>query len=113
VIINTVFALTSSALASFALSSALRGKFCMEDIQNATLAGGVAVGSSSDLVIGPAGALTIGLIAGSISVLGYVYIKPWLWKKMGLYDTCGVNNLHGMPGLLGGISGDIRRHQPS
>lgn len=70
VIINTVFALTSSALAAFALSGVLRGKFCMEDIQNATLAGGVAVGSSSDLVIGPAGALAIGLIAGSMSVLG-------------------------------------------
>lgn len=71
VIINTVFALSASAMSAFALSAYLHeGKFSMEDIQNATLAGWVAVGSSSDLVIGPAGALGIGLIAGTISVLG-------------------------------------------
>lgn len=70
VIINTVFALSASCLASFAISIGVRGKFAMEDIQNATLAGGVAVGSSSDLVIGPGGALMIGLISGIMSTLG-------------------------------------------
>jgi ammonium transporter Rh len=70
VIINTVFALSASCLTSFALSIGLRGKFCMEDIQNATLAGGVAVGSSSDLVIGPGGALIIGVISGAMSTVG-------------------------------------------
>merc|ERR1712072_405089 len=96
VIINTVFALSASALTSFALSAYFHnGKFCMEDIQNATLAGGVAVGSSSDLVIGPGGALGIGVIAGVISVLGYKSLKPILWKKLGIHDTCGVHNLHG------------------
>jgi len=53
VVINTVVALCGSGLCSFALSMFMRGKFSMEDIQNATLAGGVAVGSSSDLVTGP------------------------------------------------------------
>lgn len=46
----------------------------MVDIQNATLAGGVAVGSSADLVIGPPFALLIGLAAGIVSTMGYVYI---------------------------------------
>ena len=50
----------------------------MVDIQNATLAGGVAVGSSADLVIAPWGALLIGLVSGSVSVLGYVYLSPKL-----------------------------------
>ncbi len=49
-----------------------------------------------DLVIQPWGAILIGIIAGMLSVVGYVYIQPCLEKKIGLYDTCGVNNLHGM-----------------
>ena len=49
-------------MAAFCMSALLRkhNKFDMVDIQNATLAGGVAVGSSSDLVIQPGGALAIG-----------------------------------------------------
>jgi ammonia channel protein AmtB len=39
-------------------------KFSMVDIQNATLAGGVAVGSSADLVIEPWGAALVGFVAG-------------------------------------------------
>ena len=79
----------------------------MVDIQNATLAGGVAVGSSADLVIEPWGAALIGLIAGALSVYGYTTIQPYLAEKFGLDDTCGVHNLHGMPGIMGGIGGAI------
>jgi ammonium transporter Rh len=38
---------------SFVASRALRKEFSMVDVQNATLAGGVAVGSSCDMMIGP------------------------------------------------------------
>ena len=101
VIINTVLSLTNSCLTSFILSKLLRKekKFNMIDIQNATLAGGVAVGSSADLVIAPYGALIIGFIAGCVSIFGYIYIQPKL-EEYGIFDTCGVHNLHGLPGIM-------------
>ena len=60
-------------MTAFALSAAMNKhkKFVMEHIQNATLAGGVAIGAVADLMVGPWAALTIGSIAGIISVLGY------------------------------------------
>tara|TARA_Y100000739_G_C20609982_1_gene467967 strand:- start:1692 stop:3014 length:1323 start_codon:yes stop_codon:yes gene_type:complete len=108
VVINTYLSLTNSCIVAFIFSKIFRPKhkFNMVDIQNATLAGGVAVGSSADLVIAPWGALLIGLISGSVSVLGYVYLSPKL-EEYGIYDTCGVNNLHGIPGIIGGLGGFI------
>lgn len=108
VVINTVLSLTNSCIISFTLSKILRPnhKFDMVDIQNATLAGGVAVGSSADLVIAPWGALVIGLVSGFVSIIGYIYIQPKL-EEYDIFDTCGVHNLHGMPGIIGGLGGFI------
>ena len=66
VVINTVISLAFSCVGAFAWSQLLRPdrKFNMVDIQNATLAGGVAVGSSADLIIEPWGAALIGCLAG-------------------------------------------------
>ena len=107
VVINTVLSLTNSCISAFITSKFVHGKFDMVDIQNASLAGGVAIGSSADLVIGPYAALIVGSIAGIISVCGYKYISPFLERNFGLHDTCGVNNLHGIPGLIGGTVGAI------
>merc|ERR1712039_200194 len=52
--------------------------------------------------MGPAGALALGLAAGAISTIGYAKVDL---GKISLSDTCGVHNLHGMPGLLSGIIG--------
>lgn len=43
------------------------------------------------------------LFAGLLSSWGFVYLSDILEEKIGLRDTCGVHNLHGMPGLLGGL----------
>ena len=107
VIINTILSLTSSCMSAFAMSKFFRKKFNMVDIQNATLAGGVAVGSSADLVIGPSFSLLIGMIAGIMSTVGYNKVQPFLQRKLRIHDTCGVNNLHGIPGIIGGLSGAI------
>lgn len=106
VVINTIMSLTCSCTAAFALSNYYNGKLDMVHIQNATLAGGVAIGSASDLVVGPWVACLVGFIAGTISVTGYFYLTPKL-NDMGLYDVCGINNLHGMPGLIGGFVGAL------
>lgn len=79
----------------------------MVDIQNATLAGGVAIGSAADMVVNPWAAMLIGILASGVSVWGYTVLMPMLESKLRLFDTCGVHNLHGMPGLIGGITGAI------
>jgi ammonium transporter Rh len=47
----------------------------MDDILNATLAGGVAIGAPSGIVANPGISLTIGIMAGLISTLGYIKLS--------------------------------------
>lgn len=83
------------------------GALDMEVVLNATLAGGVAIGSACDLFATPYVSLIIGSLAGIISALGFLKLSPYLQKRISLHDTCGVNNLHGIPGIMGGIIGSI------
>ncbi|XP_044144760.1 ammonium transporter Rh type A [Bufo gargarizans] len=108
-IINTYFSLAACVLTAYAFSSLLehKGKFDMVHIQNATLAGGVAVGTCADMNIGPFGAMTIGFLAGIISTLGFKFLTPIFASKLRIQDTCGVHNLHGLPGIMGGIAGVV------
>ena len=76
----------------------------MEDIINATLAGGVAIGASSGVAANMGVSLTIGIIAGFVSNLAYAKLMERLEHGfLGIHDTCGIHNLHGIPGLLGGL----------
>ncbi|KAM6426598.1 ammonium transporter Rh type C isoform 2-T2 [Liasis olivaceus] len=107
--INTYCSLAACVLTSVAFSSLLqkKGKLNMVHIQNATLAGGVAVGTSAEMMLTPYGALIVGFICGIVTTIGYVFITPFLYTKLRIQDTCGIHNLHGMPGLIGGIVGAI------
>ena len=88
----------------------------------------MAIGTAADMMIHPWGAMIVGAIAGTISVLGYRFltviyvqfptfnfnlivdfhwIQPAINNRLGIHDTCGVHNLHGMPGLLAGIVGAV------
>uniref|UniRef100_A0A1A8F1X2 Rhesus blood group-associated glycoprotein n=1 Tax=Nothobranchius korthausae TaxID=1143690 RepID=A0A1A8F1X2_9TELE len=108
-VINTYLSLATCVLSAYAISSLVehKGKLDMVHIQNATLAGGVAVGTCADMNIDPFGAMLIGFIAGIISTLGFKYLSPILASNLGIQDTCGVHNLHGMPGILGGLAGIV------
>jgi len=108
VVINTVISLTGSCFAVFILTPFIRsGKLHAEDVLNATLAGGVIVGACSDLVLNVWASLMIGAGGGTISLLGFEFLGPYLLRTIGLHDTCGIHNLHGIPGFLGGIIGAI------
>lgn len=50
-------------------------KLDMVHVQNSTLAGGVAAGTVCNLLIGPHGAVLIGIVSGAVSVLGYRYLS--------------------------------------
>lgn len=102
--LNTTLCIVSSTVTAFFASQLLRkGKFDMVDVQNATLAGGVTIGAIADMALSPAIAICVGVVAGGVSCYGYVKVQPWLEEKWGLHDTCGINNLHGMPSIAGGI----------
>lgn len=104
-VVNTYLSLAAATVTTFVLSAALNkypGRFDMVHVQNSTLAGGVAVGSVCNMHIGAGGAVAVGIGAGIISVLGYRFLTPKL-TKIGILDTCGVNNLHGMPGVYSGL----------
>jgi len=47
--------------------------------------------------------MALGVVAGIISSLGFLKLSAFLKEKIKLHDTCGVHNLHGMPGVYGSL----------
>jgi ammonium transporter Rh len=106
-ILHTVLALVGSTIATFILLHVIHDKFDPVLVANSTLAGGVAVGASARLEMTPGGALLLGLMAGLVSVFGYEFVSPLFARKLKIYDTCGVHNLHGLPAILGGLASAV------
>ena len=105
---QTILALLGSTLATFFVSPRVcHGKIDPVHVANSTLAGGVAIGASARLDLSPFGALFLGLLAGTVSVYGYASVGPMLQNTFGIYDTCGVGNLHGLPSVLGGLASAV------
>ncbi|XP_049841366.1 ammonium transporter Rh type A-like [Schistocerca gregaria] len=103
--VNTYLAMLSSTVIAFLCSAIFsrRTRFALVQVQNASLAGGVAVGASCDMVLHPAGAIGVGLVSGFVSSISYTYLQPWLNQRLKLRDARGVVSAHGLPGLLGGL----------
>jgi len=108
-LVNTVLSLSASTICTFWLSSliAKNGRYRPVDVQNATLAGGVAIGCNANLELNSFSAIMIGIAAGLVSCFGFNYIQPWLEEKIDLHDTCGIHNLHAMPSVIGAIASVI------
>jgi ammonium transporter Rh len=102
-VVNVFLALCGSTIATYITSVISRGKVCIADIANATLAGGVAIGATCDFASHPQ-SIIIGAIAGIISTLGFSILQEKQQKFHKIIDTCGVSNLHGMPGIFGGLA---------
>jgi ammonium transporter Rh len=100
--LNTILALCGSTLATYIFTKLIRGKIEIEDIANAALAGGVSIGSTCSTA-DPGFSMVIGICAGILSTVGFSIIAPKVCALIKGTDTCGVHNLHGMPGLLGGL----------
>lgn len=102
-VINVFMALSGSTIATYFASVAIRGKISAADIANAALAGGVAIGATFDHA-SHFEAMVIGVIAGAISTMGFAIFQKKQEKFHKIVDTCGVTNLHGLPGLFGGLA---------
>lgn len=106
-ILHTFIGLSSSTITAFALSAVFnkRGKLTMADIQNVTLAGGVTVGASVDMMISPVAAYALGVMGCTACFFGYKYLTPFLARRMKIQDQCGIHNLHGLTGLISCTAG--------
>ncbi|XP_061146516.1 ammonium transporter Rh type B-like [Syngnathus typhle] len=106
-ILHTFIGLSSSTLTAFALSAVFnkRGKLTMADIQNVTLAGGVTVGASVDMMISPSAAYALGIMGCVTCFFGYKYLSPFLARNLKIQDQCGIHNLHGLTGLISSTAG--------
>jgi ammonium transporter Rh len=101
--INVILALSGATIATYFASISLRGKISAADIANAALAGGVAIGSTCDLATFSE-AFIVGILAGALSTFGFAVLQGKVESILKGIDTCGVMNLHGLPGLLGGFA---------
>ncbi len=102
-VVNVFIALSGSTIATYIASVSIRGKISAADIANAALAGGVAIGATCDYAT-HFEAMIIGLIAGAISTVGFAIFQAKQEKFHKIVDTCGVSNLHGIPGIFGGLA---------
>ncbi|KAL6456727.1 hypothetical protein MHYP_G00352710 [Metynnis hypsauchen] len=105
-ILHTFIGLSASTLTAFALSAMLNknGKLSMADVQNVTLAGGVTVGATVDMMITPAAAYALGMLGCTACMLGYKYLSPFLAQRLRVQDQCGIHNLHGLTGLISTVA---------
>lgn len=76
-------------------------------VVNATLAGGVAMGASANLINYPFCAMIVGFCGGMVAAIGYAHLNRWFKRYIWLHDSQGVHFTHGIPGIIGGFVSTI------
>jgi ammonia channel protein AmtB len=108
-ILNTYFSLIGSCLGAFLTSSIIfKGKIQMDIILNATIAGGVVMGSGADILHKGYIAYIVGILTGVISALMFCHSSKIL-NKIGILDVAGTFNLNAVPGVIGGLISAVFR----
>jgi ammonium transporter Rh len=106
VIGNTALAISASCIGACVFARFVSMKLDMEVLLNSSLAGGVAIGACCNNLVAPGIAVGIGAFAGFVSAYSRAYVTPRL-QKWGFHDTCGVHDLHGVPGIIGAIASAV------
>lgn len=110
--LNCYLALAASTLVTYVTLVVLRRTIDPLIFTYAMLAGGVAIGATVNVVNAPT-AWVIGALGGLVSTLSFLYLNDWLSKKTGVLDSMGVHNLHGTPGILGGVAAMVVAGAPA
>jgi Amt family ammonium transporter len=101
-LLNTIVATAAAALAWMYAEWMLRGKPSMLGIASGAIAGLVAVTPAAGLV-GPMGAIILGLIAGPVCLWAVSGLK----KALGYDDSLDVFGIHAVGGIIGAIGTGI------
>eukprot|EP00767_Chilomastix_cuspidata_P001863 gnl/Chilomastix_cuspidata/199.p1 GENE.gnl/Chilomastix_cuspidata/199~~gnl/Chilomastix_cuspidata/199.p1 ORF type:complete len:436 (+),score=95.98 gnl/Chilomastix_cuspidata/199:35-1309(+) len=108
-IFNTLVCLSGSTISAILFSMMVKHEEVYDwkidpvDAINWTLAGGVFCGTFLGVVENSWVFFLGGYLIGTLSVITSTYLSPLIERKLGIRDTCGILNLHGIPGFLGGI----------
>jgi ammonium transporter Rh len=106
---NAYFCLIGSLIGAIMASRyILGGKLRMEHILNASIVGGVLMGSGADILKHGFVAYIIGVLGGLYSVLSMIYVKK-IELKLSLFDVACVSSTFAIPGLFGGLLSAIYR----
>ncbi|MFN3543409.1 MAG: ammonium transporter [Thiobacillus sp.] len=100
--INTILAPAAAGLAWMLTEWMLRGKPSMLGLASGVVAGLVAVTPAAGLV-GPMGAIVLGIVAGVVCLWGVTGLK----KALGYDESLDVFGIHGIGGIIGAIGTGI------
>jgi ammonium transporter Rh len=99
--------MTCSVCVALVTTVLIKKKFSVIDIQTGGLCGAIGAGSCLGLIVNPAGCMLLGAISGAVCVIGNNYLSAYLEREWRIFDTFGIHNVRGLPGIMGGLASAI------